>query len=347
VRSSALKTDSITELTTDNGVTIESLNIEDGVINNTLTDDIIAQGLTKQIIRIEGGASGNMVLGEEALQSQTGSTLYCVAIGYRALQDNDSGAHNIAIGRLSLSNNVSGDSNIGIGTSALSNSSGTYNIGIGQNAGNIVTSGNYNVFLGYGSNIPSVGASNNRIGIGYNAKPSANWYCQIGENGLSSNSSKLRFYSQDVCQEAWRDTNTRLAYIDGTGNIQKDSIDSFNGTVTDTFSGPWSDSPASYTLTYVVFRNMITVHFPDMIRSSNSASTQIQMSGTLPTNIRPSEQVQLQIYTRNADTKYADGYLNVDTDGTIHIWRSYPSTTFNAGSVGTSGAYTFTVSYKL
>ena len=91
----------------------------------------------------------NIGIGQQALDLSTGNITNNVAIGYQALLGNN-GAYNVAIGDNALS-----------GT-------GSYNIGLGRQAGHQIAGAEYNVFLGYqpAFNMTDVGHS---VAIGYQA----------------------------------------------------------------------------------------------------------------------------------------------------------------------------------
>ena len=91
----------------------------------------------------------NVALGTQALHSSTGGVQSNVAIGYQALMTND-GAYNVALGDNALS-----------GT-------GSFNIGLGRQAGHQINGAQYNVLLGYqpAFNMTDIGHS---VAIGYQA----------------------------------------------------------------------------------------------------------------------------------------------------------------------------------
>ena len=92
----------------------------------------------------------NFALGTQALDSSTGSITNNVAIGYQALKGNSGGAYNVAIGDNCLSG------------------SGSYNIGLGRQAGQTINGAQYNVLLGYqpAYSMTDIGHS---VAIGYQA----------------------------------------------------------------------------------------------------------------------------------------------------------------------------------
>jgi hypothetical protein len=85
-----------------------------------------------------------------------------VAIGYEALTNTTTGGYNTAIGTGALSTNISGSDNTALGLAALINTTGIYNIGLGDWAGGNLTTGSYNIDI---SNQGVAGESNTiRIG---------------------------------------------------------------------------------------------------------------------------------------------------------------------------------------
>jgi hypothetical protein len=110
-----------------------------------------------------GAGSDNLFLGALAGNvTMTGTAN--TGIGNSALQNNTTGINNTAIGRAALGNNTTGSSNTAVGSGALIsdnaggnvavgylallNNAGGGNIAIGPSAGNSLTSGNFNMYLG-------------------------------------------------------------------------------------------------------------------------------------------------------------------------------------------------------
>lgn len=94
------------------------------------------------------GASNEVAIGTNAMNSNV-SGVTSVGIGSFALQSSTGPSNAVAIGYQSLQlagNSINGD--VGIGTGALQNVTGNFNVGIGSNGANSLTSGGYNVVLG-------------------------------------------------------------------------------------------------------------------------------------------------------------------------------------------------------
>jgi hypothetical protein len=101
-----------------------------------------------------------------------------IAVGKEALKVNQTGNNNIAIGTLALHNSTSSNSSA-IGWSALQSSSGTANTAFGYLAGGSNTTGEYNTFIGYGSDTSGTSFSNSSA-IGANAKITASNQIALG-----------------------------------------------------------------------------------------------------------------------------------------------------------------------
>ena len=109
--------------------------------------------------------SFNVALGSNNLRTSTASN-YCIGIGTQNFYLAGNGSDNICIGRGNCYY-VSGDENVGIGHDCLKGTSSdgslSYCVGIGFSAGKEST-GNYNHFMGYYSGYYTTGSNN--VGIG-------------------------------------------------------------------------------------------------------------------------------------------------------------------------------------
>ncbi len=104
--------------------------------------------------------SYNVAIGNGALQGNLTGTEN-VAVGYHALFTG-AGSGNVAVGVTALGANGSGVGNTALGSAALYVATGTGNIAIGNGAGDGITTGNDNIFIGN----PGVSGDNNVIRIG-------------------------------------------------------------------------------------------------------------------------------------------------------------------------------------
>lgn len=145
---------------------------------------------------------GNVGIGVNSLKNnQTGNYNIAIDSNTGALLNNISGTANISIGSYSLSSqtgvsysigigwaslysNVSGTENSAVGYSALYSATGSNNTAFGYNAGNAITTGNSNTFLGAyaDSTVPGV---INATAIGYNTKVSQSNTVILGSNSAS------------------------------------------------------------------------------------------------------------------------------------------------------------------
>lgn len=111
--------------------------------------------------------SNNLFIGFDAglsTTSGTGNTF----LGFRVGQGNTTGLNNIAIGFEAFRIGSTGAENIAIGLNALTNLNDNYNTAVGRNAGQQLTSGQYNLFLSYGAGVSDTSCSESTI-VGYNA----------------------------------------------------------------------------------------------------------------------------------------------------------------------------------
>jgi hypothetical protein len=116
----------------------------------------------------------NISIGDRSMYGSDGNTIsfFNVAVGFQTLVSVTDGGNNVAIGRDVLKDSTGGDNNVAIGLSAMQDGTdsgmhsnialGTYalkgtslsgayqfNIGIGLRAGDGITTGDKNIFLGY------------------------------------------------------------------------------------------------------------------------------------------------------------------------------------------------------
>jgi hypothetical protein len=112
---------------------------------NTAGGGNTASGVNALFNNTAGGS--NTASGFNALFSNTAGFTN-TASGAFALVSNTTGNDNTASGHSALSENVTGFGNTAVGRNALFNSHGNKNIGIGYQAGETLTTGNNNIFIG-------------------------------------------------------------------------------------------------------------------------------------------------------------------------------------------------------
>jgi hypothetical protein len=117
----------------------------------TVTGDIDANGT----IKLDGNypvGTGNVALGDTALDDGSLSGTYNTAIGNGSLTLNTSGGGNTSVGGNSLDANTTGNYNTGMGYFSLSeNTTGSNSVGIGRDALRNNTTANNNTAVGYQS----------------------------------------------------------------------------------------------------------------------------------------------------------------------------------------------------
>ena len=108
-------------------------------------------------------ANENTAVGFQALAFNTDGRTN-TATGWRALYKNTGGAHNVALGDSALGSNTTGNlntavgsaldsnttgsSNTAVGFAALTRSTGSSNVALGEAAGNQLTTGDHNIYIG-------------------------------------------------------------------------------------------------------------------------------------------------------------------------------------------------------
>ena len=151
--------------------------ISDLMINGLLTkasgENSIAMGTLSQAggagsIAIGSGSNAkiyDIAIGYQALNANNSTSGSNTAIGYEAMQKNTTGYSNTAVGYVSLINNTTGGSNVGIGYNSLQqNTTGFGNVAVGASALSSNTSSNYNTAIGHFAGSYATGANNIMLG---------------------------------------------------------------------------------------------------------------------------------------------------------------------------------------
>ena len=124
---------------------------------NTSAANNVAVGASALIANTTG--TNNVAVGANALDANVESHNN-TAIGDNALGKNSSGASNTAVGAATLTEMIDANYSTAVGADALQNATGGANTGLGQGAGNTITTGTSNVCVGYNTNISAVGGVN-------------------------------------------------------------------------------------------------------------------------------------------------------------------------------------------
>jgi trimeric autotransporter adhesin len=121
------------------------------------------------VIDLPDADTFSIAVGENALKSQGGTSLYNTAVGFDALTANTSGAYNTAIGLSALNDATTANPNTAVGFYALFNTTGGTNTALGYDAGQYLTTGAQNLAIGYNallgvSATPLTGSYNTAVG---------------------------------------------------------------------------------------------------------------------------------------------------------------------------------------
>ena len=172
--------------TTTSGVDITGTAVTDGL---TVAGNVSVDGGT---IKLDGNypvGTGNVALGDAALDSGSLSGPYNVAVGNNALTANTSGDRNIAIGGDALASHTTGSINTVVGNAAMyANTTGEYNVAIGGSALSSNTTASNNTAVGYQALYANTTAIENNA-FGKDALKSANtgsYNTAIGFNALGA-----------------------------------------------------------------------------------------------------------------------------------------------------------------
>ncbi|MEI7498746.1 MAG: hypothetical protein WCK11_05735, partial [Candidatus Falkowbacteria bacterium] len=131
------------------------------------TDSAPGSGLTT--------AMNNTGVGYQVMQNLTGAGSSNAAFGYQALRFVGATSQNTAVGYKS---GYGGGGNVSVGANALTDVTGTLNVGIGTNAANNLGAGTMNVFLGYySSSTPGISSG---VAVGANTFVGANGGTAVG-----------------------------------------------------------------------------------------------------------------------------------------------------------------------
>jgi hypothetical protein len=115
------------------------------LVANTSGNNNTASGYQALYANTTGGY--NTANGSWALYANTSGN-FNVACGFDTLYNNTNGFSNTAVGQAALQNNTSGSDNVAIGNGALLTSRGSFNIGLGAAAGDLLFTGTNNICIG-------------------------------------------------------------------------------------------------------------------------------------------------------------------------------------------------------
>lgn len=202
----------------------------------------------------------NVALGPFALRQTTTGT-YNIGIGDDALTNNINGSYNIGFGSSALENNINGEENIGIGEGAiqaskhgsyniamgyyalnyLTNTTSSYNIGIGYLSGGNLAGGIHNTYLGNNLHVVSTGSYN--VFIGGNIAVNALGFSSATKSVvIADNSGSVKIFA-DSTGSVGIGTVTPSAKLEVNGNVKATS---FTGSFSGSVSAPGSTTQIVY-----------------------------------------------------------------------------------------------------
>ena len=166
----------------------------------TFSSDITVNGVK---IGLGTGNNGqNVAIGADALASGTGTRN--TAVGYGAMRqysgtsfDNNtsigyfnlpvltSGNANTSVGAESMMALTTGVANTSVGNQSLINITGSYNVGIGQRAGQTISTGSQNTIIGTNADV-AVNNLSNASAIGYGASAATSNTIQLGNTSVTN-----------------------------------------------------------------------------------------------------------------------------------------------------------------
>ena len=347
LRTNTVLANYIDEYTVGAGVELSGILMKTSFIDEQPTTGFLdIQCDSVHSIYMNTNASGSIRIGKSALSTIAygAETAMSIAIGEEALKSLTTGGSSIAIGYRALASETTELANLAIGNLAGENATGRRNVILGDYSGRAAGIGC--TCLGFTA---QTAARDYCITIGYGAEASANYYVQIGEPGLASNSAKGYFYSQLFMDEGWRDTNTRLASIDGTGNFVKTTVAvPTGGTHTTQWSGIWAAAQNANDIQYKVTNGVVHLLLPTVTATANTAAS-IVNDTALPAAIRPAVQQRIgPIYCNNAGN-HVDGIGFISTSGVITVYVANGSDQYgNFTNSGNGGIlYRSTITYML
>ncbi len=183
--------------------------------------------------------SFNTAVGFGALADPNMATYNCTAVGYNALNKNQTGYSSTAIGTNALSKQTGGSSNTAVGVNAMLNFIGGSGncVAVGERAGYTNNAGN-NTFLGYFSGTANTGSSNVFVGASSgNASSNSSDNVMVGANNTSTvatttGNQNTFIGSKIVCSGTTVSNSTALGYQSSVVNFSNSTVIGVGATAT-------------------------------------------------------------------------------------------------------------------
>ena len=244
--------------------------------------------------------SYNTAIGSSALTANTTAT-YNTAVGYIALLANTSGQYNTAIGAATMEANTTGNENAALGLGALNrNTSGSYNTALGRSSLEFNTTASYNVAVGrQAMYLNTLGASNSALGqqaLYSNTTGSHN--TALGDNALALNTTQS--YNTAV--------GNRAAYQNTTGVVTAFGHDAAGDNTTGLYNTAIGQSSLALNTTS---SNNTAVGFTALYSNTGGSNTAVGMQA-LTNNTTASDNTALGYQAGYSNTT---GFRNVFIGG--------------------------------
>jgi hypothetical protein len=179
--------------------------------------------------------SNNVAIGADAMEQNTTASTN-VAVGYKAFEDNSTSMNNTAVGGYAA-NNLLGSDNTAIGTWALAGGNGATanrNVAIGSYAGNAVTTGVRNIFIGAQGAGQDITTGSYNVMIGYQAaywQTTSNYNVLIGNQAGTNTSGGSNVTNLTDCVFIGNETHPSAVTVTNEIAIGNDAIGQGGNTV--------------------------------------------------------------------------------------------------------------------
>lgn len=253
----------------------------------------------------KGTTTGTLAVGHQALTALTTGTNNCAG-GYQAGQSITTGSRNTLFGWGPTTSAVGTNDGSAVGYSSV--------VGTGGSA--------------FGSASQATGT--NSVALGINSTCSTANSCQIGES-TNTTSATMKFHTQTVCDEAWIDSNTRIATIDGAGNIVKSATALGGTTFADNVFRVQDNGDATKQLAFecsgITTATTRTVTVPDLsgtlaLTTGSQTLTDKTMTGatnTLTASLLKSATTEVSVSSATAPS---NGQVLTATSSTTATWQT-------------------------
>ena len=304
-----------------------------------------AVGYQASVFNVAG--KDNVAVGMAAMRGNSGNSHnYNTAVGSESLFSVTTASYNTAVGRRALNANGTGYYNTAVGNSALQNATGGTNVALGSFAGNSITSGTGNTFIGYNTD---GGKSDiyNATALGYNVTVVTSSYAHIGNSQTIGGSSPWNVFSDARLKYDVQDNDLGIQFIN------KLDTKKFRFTATSTMANAGALEDGLIAQEVEQAMNDLGVHFSGLV-TPNFTGNYYQLSYekfTVPL-IKATQELYASssplfngIEINPSFVALEEPFMQVDLDGNI----SYKGTSITAkgtASTSTTSFDSYTFSYQ-